>query len=237
MAYECPKPQLQIFEPKGYQYSILEKNRVELKPIGSLENSRTISFLDQGYGESYRDLSSVYIQLKVKLIKGAAPQQQNVSRAGRSIDEPERKRRKTPDAAVFLGEAYRAPQDDETHANTENENDNGNHQANAGGPTNKPLLLGKNVNQINTFPFKNLSRNSGLDERNENDDSILGDSTTPVVPANNEIKTSVVNNFMHSLFNQVILTLNNRQIRQNSPNYGYRAYLENLLNFDREAAP
>lgn len=44
-----------------------------------------------------------------------------------------------------------------------------------------------------------------------------------------------VNNFFHSIFNQVILTLNNDQIENSNGSYAYRAYLENLLNYGKGA--
>lgn len=41
-----------------------------------------------------------------------------------------------------------------------------------------------------------------------------------------------VNNLLHSLFRQITLTLNGQQVAQNRQNYAYRAYIENLLNFE-----
>lgn len=45
-----------------------------------------------------------------------------------------------------------------------------------------------------------------------------------------------VNNLLHSLFRQITLTLNSRQIGQNTQNYAYRAYIENLLNYSLESS-
>lgn len=53
-------------------------------------------------------------------------------------------------------------------------------------------------------------------------------------PTNTTRLAYPVNNFLHSLFRQVILTLNGKQVAQNSQNYAYRAYLENLLNFQSQ---
>lgn len=51
-------------------------------------------------------------------------------------------------------------------------------------------------------------------------------------PAKNALNVFPVNNIFHSLFRQVNLSLNNQQVAQNTYNYGYRSYVENLLNFD-----
>src|SRR3981189_575 len=41
-----------------------------------------------------------------------------------------------------------------------------------------------------------------------------------------------VNNFLHSLFKQVDVTLNDFQVVKGSQTYPYKAYIEKLLNFD-----
>lgn len=45
-----------------------------------------------------------------------------------------------------------------------------------------------------------------------------------------------VNNTLHSLFKQINLQLNGKQIGQNTQNYAYRAYIENCLNYSLDAA-
>ena len=47
--------------------------------------------------------------------------------------------------------------------------------------------------------------------------------------------TSIVNNIFHSIFSQVQVKLKDTVISHPSPNYGYRAYLETLLNFSPDA--
>lgn len=191
MAFECPKPQLMIFDPKGVQYSVLDIDTVSLKPIAYLENSRIISFIDQGYGESYRNLSNVYLQLKVKLIK---KENENVIIATRSA----RPARKVPEANTFFTDAYQNPNfPNQTEGRAMNDDDDGN--------GNEP--------------------NNGNESNNE-----------PILGSGKDVTISVVNNFMHSLFSQITLTLNGKQIGQNCQNYPYRAYIENLLNFEPEAA-
>ena len=54
---------------------------------------------------------------------------------------------------------------------------------------------------------------------------ILADDT-PVAP---------VNNFLHSLFSQVDISLNNTLVTPSENTYAYRAYIENTLNYDRAA--
>ncbi|XP_053372978.1 uncharacterized protein F54H12.2-like [Mercenaria mercenaria] len=47
-------------------------------------------------------------------------------------------------------------------------------------------------------------------------------------------ETSVVNNFFHSIFSGNDLYLNNKLISSNSHTYPYRAYIENLLSYNKE---
>lgn len=67
MAYECAKPQLLFFEPKGVQYSILHTEQIALKPLASIDKSLVLQFNSMGYSDDYRNLSSVYLHLKVKM--------------------------------------------------------------------------------------------------------------------------------------------------------------------------
>ncbi|XP_053390169.1 uncharacterized protein F54H12.2-like [Mercenaria mercenaria] len=47
-------------------------------------------------------------------------------------------------------------------------------------------------------------------------------------------ETSVVNNFFHSTFSSIDLYLNNKLISSNTHTYPYRAYIENLLSYNKE---
>jgi hypothetical protein len=47
--------------------------------------------------------------------------------------------------------------------------------------------------------------------------------------------TAPVNNWIHSLFSQVEVTLNGKQISSPSTTYGFRGYIESLLNYSRSA--
>lgn len=61
-----------------------------------------------------------------------------------------------------------------------------------------------------------------------------------IVKNNNDLpveadKIAPVNNFLHSLFSQVDVYLNGKLITPSNNTYAYRAYLENLLNYGKEA--
>lgn len=118
---EVVKNELLFFEPKMVQYSIVGSQEVLFRPISTLENSPVIQFQDVGNSEYYRNLSSTYISLKVKM---------------------------------------------------------------------------------NRFDDNDKELTTGMTEAN----------TT----------VSVVNNLLHSMFRQVTLTLNGKQISQNNMNYSYR---------------
>lgn len=50
-----------------------------------------------------------------------------------------------------------------------------------------------------------------------------------------DVNVSPVNNFFHSLFSSVDVYLNNNLITNNTDTYPYRAYIENLLSFNKES--
>ena len=51
----------------------------------------------------------------------------------------------------------------------------------------------------------------------------------------NQTSVAPVNNFLHSLFNQVDVYLNGKQVTPAMSTYAYRAYIETLLNYDVSA--
>ncbi|XP_055385238.1 uncharacterized protein F54H12.2-like [Condylostylus longicornis] len=61
--------QLDIFRTKPIQSSILRSEEVSYNPIVSLDNLSTIEFVSLGHGDTYRDLSSTYLRLKVQIVK------------------------------------------------------------------------------------------------------------------------------------------------------------------------
>lgn len=70
MSYaECMKSELDLFMAHPIQSSILKSEEVPYKPVASLDNSSVIEFVSLGNGDSYRDLSSIYLKLRVKMIK------------------------------------------------------------------------------------------------------------------------------------------------------------------------
>lgn len=56
---------------------------------------------------------------------------------------------------------------------------------------------------------------------------------TTIIAAADEI--GPINNFMHSMFSQIEVFLNNESVENSNNTYGYRAYLDNLLNFNKES--
>lgn len=64
---ECGKPELQLFEPKAIQYSVTESDEVALKPLAAITGSNFIQFSHAGYGDFYKDISSIYLVLRVKM--------------------------------------------------------------------------------------------------------------------------------------------------------------------------
>lgn len=126
---ECMKSELDLFTSHPIQSSVLRSEEIVYKPVASLDHSSLIEFVSLGHGDTYRDMSSIYIKLRVKMFKNKK-------------DEP----------------------------------------------------------------YK--------DDKNP----------------------GVVNNLLHSLFKQVTIYLNGKPIAQTDNNYGYRAYIENLLNYGNDAA-
>lgn len=128
---ECSKTELDLFTQSPIQTSILGTNEIAYKPLNALgDDPSVIEFACLGHGDTYRDLSSIYLRLCVRLMK-------------------------------------------------------------------------KPSNEVH-------------------------DST--------KTKSCVVNNLLHSLFRQVSVYMNGVPIAQSNNDYGYRAYLENLLNYGNDAA-
>lgn len=66
---ECMKSELDLFAPHPTQSCILKTEEVSYNPIASLDSASSIEFVCLGNGETYRDLSSVYLKLVVQLKK------------------------------------------------------------------------------------------------------------------------------------------------------------------------
>lgn len=65
----CFKSELDLFRPRPMQTDVLNTFEVVYKPLASLENSSTIEFASLANNDQYRDLSSIYIRMRVKLFK------------------------------------------------------------------------------------------------------------------------------------------------------------------------
>lgn len=64
---EFMKSELELFTPQPIQSNILRSEEVAYNPVASIDNNSTIEFVSLGSGDTYRDLSSVYLRLLVKL--------------------------------------------------------------------------------------------------------------------------------------------------------------------------
>lgn len=65
------KSELDLFVKPLIQTNILKSEEVAYKPISSLDHSSVLEFVSLGHGDTYRDLSSVYIKLVLKIKKSA----------------------------------------------------------------------------------------------------------------------------------------------------------------------
>lgn len=127
---ECMKSELDLFRPRSIQTNVLKTEEVAYKPLTSLENQSVIEFVCHGHADTYIDLSSINLCVKIQ-----------------------------------------------------------------------------------------LQKNNGV-----------------LYKAEDKGQPSVVNNILHSLFRQVNVYLNGKSINASDGNYGYRAYIETLLNFGEDAS-
>lgn len=144
---ECMKSELDLFSSPPVQSSILKTEEVAYKPIASLDNSSVLEFVSLGHGDTYRDLSSIYLRLKLQLIKIKDGKEE-----------------------LYTGQDIKITKPDGTVGTVSDD-----------GP-------------------------------------------------------GVVNNILHSLFRQCTIYLNGKLISQTDNNYNFRAYIENLLNYGKDAA-
>lgn len=127
---ECMKSELDLFRPRNIQTNILRTEEVAYKPLTSLENQSVIEFVCHGHGDTYMDLSSINLCVKIQLTKS------------------------------------------------------------------------------NGILYKEADKD----------------------------QPGVINNMLHSLFRQVNLHLNGKNINSSDGNHSYRAYIETLLNFGEDAS-
>lgn len=75
---ECMKSELDLFRPRNVQTSILKTEEISYKPLNSIENQTVIEFACQGHGDTYLDLSSVNLRLKIQVLKNDGKNYVNV---------------------------------------------------------------------------------------------------------------------------------------------------------------
>lgn len=85
---ECSVSELDLFSEEKLQASILNRSEVAYHPINSVEDASSIEFLSPGASASYRDLSNIFLKVKVQILKdGQTPFKQPVgSGTGDAID-------------------------------------------------------------------------------------------------------------------------------------------------------
>lgn len=66
----CSKSELDLFSEPPLQTSVLSTTEVAYKPLNALgDDPSVIEFACLGHGDTYRDLSSIYLRLQVRLMK------------------------------------------------------------------------------------------------------------------------------------------------------------------------
>lgn len=65
------KPELDLFERRPLQVGVIRTEDVALKPLAALNSTTQLEFLSLGKTDCYRDLSSIYLRLRLKLLKDA----------------------------------------------------------------------------------------------------------------------------------------------------------------------
>lgn len=66
----CTKSELDLFSELPLQTSVLNTTEVAYKPVNALgDDPSVVEFACLGHGDAYRDLSSIYLKVRVKLLK------------------------------------------------------------------------------------------------------------------------------------------------------------------------
>ena len=65
----CTKSELSLFDQAPVQMAIDRSSFVEIHPVASISDNPTIEFLIPGLGESYYDLSHLYLKIQCKIVK------------------------------------------------------------------------------------------------------------------------------------------------------------------------
>lgn len=65
----CTKSELELFESPPVQMAIDRSSFIEIFPVASIADNPTIEFFIPGLGESYYDLSHLYLKVHAKILK------------------------------------------------------------------------------------------------------------------------------------------------------------------------
>lgn len=65
----CTKSELSLFDYAPIQMAIDRSSFVEIHPVASISDNPTVEFLIPGLGESYYDLSHLYLKVQAKIVK------------------------------------------------------------------------------------------------------------------------------------------------------------------------
>ncbi|GFY01413.1 uncharacterized protein TNCV_850211 [Trichonephila clavipes] len=66
----CTKSELDLFTSSPIQLAIDRSSFVEIHPVASISDNNTIEFLISGLGESYFDLSHLFLHVQARILKG-----------------------------------------------------------------------------------------------------------------------------------------------------------------------
>ncbi|GFX62986.1 uncharacterized protein TNCV_1100791 [Trichonephila clavipes] len=79
----CTKRKLDCFTTSPIQLAIDRSSFVEIHPVASISDNNTIEFLISGLGESYFDLSHLFLHVQARILKGNGEAFQNDDKCGR----------------------------------------------------------------------------------------------------------------------------------------------------------
>ena len=91
--------------------------------------------------------------------------------------------------------------------------------------------IGKNdrYSDISELVIKTVVEVQGADGS-----SLEGKQFTNATEAESHVKVGVINNLAHSLWEQIVVMINDEKVTDNLPYYAYKAILETLLSYDEE---
>ncbi|GFW16220.1 uncharacterized protein TNCV_4263851 [Trichonephila clavipes] len=78
----CTQSELDLFTSAPIQFAIDRSSFVEVPPVASISDSNTIEFLISGLGESYFDLSNLFLHVQSKILKVNGEAFQDANRCG-----------------------------------------------------------------------------------------------------------------------------------------------------------